>query len=142
MSWAKHAIEKLLAGETVQIRPKGNSMSGKIESGDLVTLEPYRRYKIIAVDGYGPESYGHGPEFFKEEEAKKACENKEKTATFSVIYPLLEKDDIVLVKVKGRHYVHLIQAVQQKMGGIRYQIGNNRGGTNGWVSENALVRHQ
>ncbi len=40
MSWARHAQEALLRGETVQVRPRGHSMKGKVSSGDLVTLEP------------------------------------------------------------------------------------------------------
>lgn len=40
MGWANSHIEKLQAGEPVSFRPKGNSMQGKIESGQLCTLEP------------------------------------------------------------------------------------------------------
>lgn len=40
MGWADRYIERLKNGETVQFRPKGNSMSGKIESGQLVTVAP------------------------------------------------------------------------------------------------------
>ena len=40
MGWASHLIEKLKDGETVSFRPRGNSMSGKIESGQLCTVEP------------------------------------------------------------------------------------------------------
>jgi hypothetical protein len=40
MSWATHYIAKLLQGETVQFRPRGDSMSGKIDSGQLVTVQP------------------------------------------------------------------------------------------------------
>jgi len=40
MSWATHYIEKLKNGETVSFRPKGNSMQGKVDSGQLVTVEP------------------------------------------------------------------------------------------------------
>lgn len=40
MGWASKHIERLSYGETIQIRPHGKSMSGKIESGDLVTIEP------------------------------------------------------------------------------------------------------
>lgn len=47
----------------------------------------------------------------------------------------LGKGDIVLVTVKRRDYLHLIKAVR---GGKSYLIGNNRGGTNGWVSANAI----
>lgn len=88
MGWATGHIAKLKQGETVQFRPRGNSMVGKISSGQLCTVEP--------IDD-----------------------------------PLtLRVGDIVLCKVNGGQYLHLIKAIQ----GERYQIGNNRGGINGWVS--------
>ena len=62
-------------------------MKGKIESGQLCTVEP--------VDA----------------------------ATLRV-------GDVVLCRVNGRQYLHLVKAVQ----GGRFQIGNNRGRVNGWVS--------
>lgn len=40
MGWASRIIAQLRTGETVEFRPRGNSMSGKIESGELVTVEP------------------------------------------------------------------------------------------------------
>ncbi len=40
MSWADSYIAALQTGETVQFRPRGNSMQGKIESSQLVTLVP------------------------------------------------------------------------------------------------------
>jgi len=40
MGWATGYIEKLKEGETVSFRPRGNSMSGKIESGQLCTVDP------------------------------------------------------------------------------------------------------
>lgn len=43
----------------------------------------------------------------------------------------LAEGDIVLCKVNGKQYLHLIKAVQH--GGL-YQIGNNRGHINGWVN--------
>ena len=91
MSWAKFAIEALKRGETVQIRPRGHSMRGKVNDGDLVTLEP--------------------------------CDSN-----------TLQPDDIVLVRVRGRDYLHLIKAVNQG----RFQIGNNRGHINGWVGHNCI----
>jgi translation initiation factor IF-1 len=91
MSWATHYIEKLSNGETVQFRPRGNSMKGKIESGQLVTVEP--------VNG-----------------------------------KILKKGDIVLCKVNGSQYLHLIKAIQ----GDRYQIGNNISRINGWIGMNAI----
>lgn len=35
-----HYVEKLKKGETVSFRPKGNSMTPRIKSGELVTIEP------------------------------------------------------------------------------------------------------
>jgi len=46
----------------------------------------------------------------------------------------IEVDDIVLVKVKGRVYLHLIKAIDKN----RFQIGNNKGYINGWVGPNAI----
>jgi len=91
MGWATFHIEKLKRGETVQFRPRGNSMSGKIESGELCTVAPVK----------------------KEE---------------------LEVGDIVLCKVGGAQYLHLIKAKH----GDRFQIGNNRGRINGWVGMNGI----
>ena len=89
MGWASRYIEKLKLGETVEFRPRGNSMTGKIESGQLCTIEP-------AKD--------------------------------------LEVGDIVLCKVGGSQYLHLIKAIQ----GDRYQIGNNKGHINGWINRNSI----
>lgn len=91
MSWAARAIQQLQEGNIVQIRPRGHSMTGKVNDGDLVTLEP--------------------------------CDPN-----------ALKTGDIVLVKVKGRVYLHLIKA----MNNGRFLIGNNRGGINGWVSAHAI----
>jgi hypothetical protein len=46
----------------------------------------------------------------------------------------LQAGDLVLCKVNGREYLHLVKAIQ----GQRFQIGNNRGRINGWVSANAI----
>ena len=87
MGGASQYVEKLLKGQTVQFRPRGNSMSGKIESGQLVTVVPlHARAPQVA--------------------------------------------DIVLCKVNGTQYLHLVKAVS----GERVQIGNNRGRINGWTS--------
>lgn len=42
--------------------------------------------------------------------------------------------DVVLVRVHGRVYLHLIKATD----GGRFLIGNNRGGINGWVGPDAI----
>jgi len=91
MGWATRHIEKLKSNEEVSFRPRGGSMKGKIESGQLCTVAPV-----------------------KEEDIKKG--------------------DIVLCKVNGNEYLHLIMAVQGK----RYQIGNNLGRINGWVTFNCI----
>lgn len=91
MGWASAYIVSLQAGEKVQFRPKGNSMTGKIESGQLCTVEP--------VDP-----------------------------------TTLKVGDIVLCKVNGKQYLHLVKAIQGK----RVQIGNNRGRINGWIGENSI----
>lgn len=93
MSWAKHAVEALGRGESVQVKPRGHSMQPKVNDGDRVSLEPVRD-----------------------------------PAT-------LQAGDIVLVKVRGTIYLHLIQAKDPKG---RFLIGNNRGGTNGWVGPQAI----
>lgn len=41
----------------------------------------------------------------------------------------LERGDIVLVKVRGNIYTHLVLALQVD----QVQIGNNHGGVNGWT---------
>lgn len=87
MSWATPYITKLRAGETVSFRPRGNSMSPKIESGQLCIVEPIADYGTLG------------------------------------------KGDIVLCKVKGAQYLHLVSAVRDG----RFQISNNRGHINGWV---------
>jgi hypothetical protein len=46
----------------------------------------------------------------------------------------LDKGDVVLVRVNGNVYLHLIHAVD----GDRYLIGNNKGRTNGWVRLTAI----
>lgn len=50
MGWASGHIQKLLAGETVQFRPRGNSMTGRVNDGDLVTVEPIRNHVIAKGD--------------------------------------------------------------------------------------------
>lgn len=40
MGWADHYIAALKDGKTVQFRPRGRSMEGKIGNGDLVMVAP------------------------------------------------------------------------------------------------------
>ena len=89
MSWASPYVDRLLRGETVKFRPTGHSMAGRIESGQLVTVEPVTDLAAIGVG------------------------------------------DIVLCRVGGATYLHLVKAIRP---GPRFQIGNNRGHINGWTA--------
>lgn len=90
-----HHIAKLRAGETVSFRPHGNSMQGKVESGQLCTVEPVKDPSTVKVG------------------------------------------DIVIAKVRGSFYFHLVKAVH--VNGIRkFLIGNNKGHDNGWASEHSV----
>ena len=40
MGWATEAIREIRAGRPVRVRPRGGSMRGRIEDGQLVTLSP------------------------------------------------------------------------------------------------------
>ena len=91
MGWATHYIEKLREGETVSFRPRGASMKGRIESGQLCTVAPVH-CSTLAVG------------------------------------------DIVLCKVRGNEYLHIVKAIN----GGRFQIGNNRGLINGWIGANGI----
>lgn len=42
MGWADEQIEKLRKGETVQFRPRGDSMRPQIKNGQLVTVVPVK----------------------------------------------------------------------------------------------------
>jgi SOS-response transcriptional repressor LexA len=46
----------------------------------------------------------------------------------------LKVGDVVLVRVKGNVFLHLIKAINNG----RFLIGNNRGGINGWVGANGI----
>jgi hypothetical protein len=87
MGWATHYILKLKKGETVQFRPRGNSMKPRIESGQLVTVVPLADHVV------------------------------------------LKPGDIVLCKVYGHEYLHLIHAVLRE--GEVWTIANARGRVNG-----------
>lgn len=90
-----YAIKQLQEGKKARIKPRGNSMRGKVESGDIVQIEPCNPDTLVT-------------------------------------------GDIVLVKVKGNVYLHLIKAIKQEKDKLRFQIGNNVGGINGWVGSNAI----
>jgi len=50
MGWATHAVEALLAGQSVQVRPRGHSMRPRICDGDLVTLIPCDPDAVVVGD--------------------------------------------------------------------------------------------
>ena len=47
MGWATPFIQKLKQGETVSFRPRGHSMKGKIESGQLCTVVPISDFEDL-----------------------------------------------------------------------------------------------
>lgn len=117
MSWATKYIEELQLGNTVQFRPRGNSMEGKISSGQLVTVEP-----II------------------KEEFTCNVVNEKYVTTVVTEECLLRKNDIVLCKVKGSQYLHLITAIKdsENFDNAQYQISNNKGFVNGWITIDSI----
>ena len=92
MGWLSDALKALSNGESVQVRPQGGSMRGRIESGQLVTIEPL-----------GPRA---------------VCVN-----------------DVVLVRWKGSHILHIVKEVR----GGDILIGNNIGRINGWARLSDVV---
>lgn len=46
----------------------------------------------------------------------------------------LQPGDIVLCKVNGSQYLHFVSAIQ----GPRFQISNNKGHVNGWVTASSV----
>lgn len=91
MGWADFHIEKLRKGETVKFRPKGNSMTGRINSGQLCTVEPLKGNPV-------------------------------------------KVGEIVLCKVRGNQYLHLVSAIKAN----QVLISNNHGFANGWISESQI----
>jgi len=47
MGWATAYIEKLKKGEVVSFRPKGHSMTGKVDNGQLVTVVPLQVDPVV-----------------------------------------------------------------------------------------------
>lgn len=88
MGWASEYIVKLKAGQTVSFRPRGNSMTPRIKSGQLCTVEPIVDPKRV------------------------------------------QEGSVVLCKVRGQEYLHLVSARR----GEQYQISNNHGHVNGWIT--------
>jgi hypothetical protein len=86
MGWADSHIEALKRGETVKFRPRGNSMTGRVNNGQLCTVAP-----VTAEP---------------------------------------EKGQVVLCRVRGNQYLHLVSAVRNG----QFQISNNKGRVNGWIT--------
>jgi hypothetical protein len=49
MGWADNYIKRLVSKETIKFRPRGGSMRGRIESGQLVTVEPISSFYALSV---------------------------------------------------------------------------------------------
>lgn len=92
MGWANSYIAALQEGRTISFRPHGNSMTPRIKSGQLCTVEP--------VTDANPVQIG----------------------------------DVVLCRVNGSQYLHLVTARD----GDRVRISNNSGHHNGWAGPQAI----
>lgn len=91
-TWADQYIKQLDAQMVVKFRPRGHSMTGLINDGQMVTVTPWRQLGTLIEEGH-----------------------------------------IVLCRVKGRPYLHKVIAKRVAGGQTLYQIGNNKGGINGWT---------
>ncbi len=91
MDWASRHMEMLRSGQAVEFRPRGGSMRPRIESGQLVRVEPRSDEEVLAVG------------------------------------------TIVLCRVKGRSYLHLIKAIRGEGERRQFLIANARGRENGWI---------
>ena len=69
-----------------------------------------------------------GETFITSEKGKSGQDHKLAPATWENV----AVGDIVYCKVKGRYYTHLVKAKNQDKG---CQIGNNKGGINGWTKQ-------
>jgi hypothetical protein len=92
VTWATESIERLSHGETVQVRPRGHSMRGKVNDGQLCTIAPVNAGTEIKIG------------------------------------------DVVLCRVRGQDYLHLVHNRR----GQEYQIGNNHGRINGWITRSSI----
>ncbi|HEY0073343.1 MAG TPA: S24/S26 family peptidase [Abditibacteriaceae bacterium] len=89
------AASQLICGETIEIKPQGGSMTGRINNGDTVTLSP--------------------------------CNVSE-----------LKTDDIVLVRIRGRRFQHIVLHQILQCDGKRFLIGSFQGRVDGWVQANDI----
>jgi hypothetical protein len=87
MGWADNYIKKLEEQSEISFRPRGNSMTPRIKSGQLCTVAKVDR-KDICVG------------------------------------------DVVLCRVAGKQYLHIVKARTE----TQFLIGNNHGKLNGWTS--------
>jgi hypothetical protein len=61
--------------------------------------------------------------------------------TVKVIVPLLpwyKTGDIVLCRVKGKQYLHLVTYVRPTKTGLLFEISNNKGKVNGWIRKEKI----
>ena len=89
------AAQALQQGHTIQVVGRGNSMTPKVRSGDVVEVAPILDHST------------------------------------------LRKGDIVLCKVNGHFYLHLISAISPDA--EQFQISNNHGRINGWTNRKNVI---
>lgn len=95
MDWRTEAVAALQAGQTVQVRPRGHSMTGRISDGELITLTPCQ-----AAD--------------------------------------LSVSDIVLVRIQGKRFSHIVLHSILAIEGSQFLIGSHQGRVDGWVEQGSI----
>ncbi len=90
MDWSTEAVAALQRGSSVQVRPRGHSMTGRISDGDLITLVPCRLEDLTT-------------------------------------------GDIVLARIQGKRFAHVVLHSILTVEGDRFLIGSHQGRVDGWV---------
>ena len=95
MDWITEARAALQKGLSVQVRPRGHSMTGRVSDGDLVTLTPCRAEELAA-------------------------------------------GDIVLVRIQGKRFSHVVLHGILAVEGTKFLIGSHQGRVDGWVNHDEI----
>lgn len=90
LSWQEEALTALQKDLPIQVRPRGHSMTGRINDGDMVTLEPCAAEALMS-------------------------------------------GTIVLVRIQGKRFSHIVLHSILSLEGGRFLIGSHQGRVDGWV---------
>lgn len=126
----RYQIAALQRGETIQIRPRGNSMRPKVNNGALVTVAPCDPATLnkgdIVLVRVGRQVYLHLVKAIAVEGKKSAPSQS------GYSEQELREEPVATVGAPSAKELPLEQY------GRRFLIGNNHGHVNGWVSANSI----